>query len=342
MVVVVGGGYAGRMALVRLRSAGVPATLVDARPDWVERTRLHEAAVRGVDVTYPLAPFAARVGAGFVQGRVARVEDRAVLLDDGRALPFQACVVAAGSTSAALDDPAAIHGQLRALSDGARVSVVGAGLTGIELATEIAESRPGLRVTLHGPLRDLSAAGERVLADTFAHLGLDHDPAYADAPDADLVLRTVGFRAPAWLASSGLPVDADGRVIVDGALRVPGRAVVAAGDCAATPLRMSCASAMPMGCHAADTAARLLRGDEPRPLAFGFFARCVSLGRSAGLFQLVHPDDRPRATAFGGRTGATIKEWILTSVARMPEWEAGAGVSLYAWPRAPLTPALTA
>lgn len=63
-------------------------------------------------------------------------------------------------------------------------------------------------MNLHGPLRDFSAAGERVLAETFARLGLDHDPAYADATDADLVLRTVGFHAPAWLAASGLPVDA--------------------------------------------------------------------------------------------------------------------------------------
>ena len=44
---IVGGGYAGRMALSRIAGAGHAVTLIDPRDHWVERTRLHEAARRG-------------------------------------------------------------------------------------------------------------------------------------------------------------------------------------------------------------------------------------------------------------------------------------------------------
>lgn len=336
MVIVIGGGYAGRMALARVRAAGLPATLVDGREAWVERTRLHQAAARGLAVERPLAPFAERLGANFVRGRVARIEAGAAVLEDGRTLAFDAAIVASGSTAHELDDAAALHAKVCALPDGAEIAVIGAGLTGIELATELAEAHPRLRVSLHGPLRNFSPAGIRVLEAAFARLGVRYDDARVESPlDVALAVSATGFRAPGWLAASGLPVDDRGRIVVRATLQVEGRPeVVAAGDNAATPYRSSCAVAMPMGCHAADTVVRHLRGGEPRPFQFGFFARCLSLGRGSGLFQLTHPDDAPRSTVIGGRAAAWIKEAILRSTVAMPEWEASAGVPLYAWPPA--------
>jgi NADH:ubiquinone reductase (H+-translocating) len=125
----------------------------------------------------------------------------------------------------------------------------------------------------------------------------------------------------------------DEPVAVAAHLRAAARA---AGDCAGTPLRMACATAMPMGCHAADVVVRAARGAEPRPFRFGFLIRCVSLGRSRGLIQGVDALDGP-TWALGGRTAAAVKEAICQVAARSADWEAGSGVPLYGWSKAELT-----
>jgi NADH dehydrogenase FAD-containing subunit len=96
---------------------------------------------------------------------------------------------------------------------------------------------------------------------------------------------------------------------------------------------MACATAMPMGCHAADTVLRTLRGQAPAPFGFAYMARCVSLGRRQAVVQLLDGDDRPRPTAIRGLPGAWVKEVILRAAAAMPSWEASSGAPLYAWPR---------
>ena len=375
MVVVVGGGYAGRMAVVRLRAAGLPTTLVDPAREAVERTRLHEAVATGRDVSIPLGPWAERIGATHVRGRVVGVERDRVWLASGEEVRFDHLVVAAGSVPdrrgvAGLDalgdevllglatpeQAAAAHARLETIGENrGRVAVVGAGLTGIELAAEIAEAHPDIGVTLigavggpgvggysdrgqalvHRALRDLGVAIVEARAHGVDAAGVETDRGRIDA---DAVAWAGGMRPAPWLAESGLPTDASGRVVVAPSLVVAGLPnVVAAGDCAATGLRMACATAMPAGCHAAATVLSLARGEAPAPFRFGYALRCVSLGRSRALVQGTRADDTP-TWAVGGRAAAALKETILIAAARMHRWEAGAPVPLYGWPRAPISP----
>lgn len=355
MVVVIGLGYAGRMATVRLRAAGLEVTAIDARAHATERTRLHEAAARGRDVEMPLGPWLQRIGAGWRHGRVVEVGPGRVLLEDGQELRCDAVVVTAGSE---IDD----HGVpgvwehahhvstaesaarlYRALPTAGRVRVVGAGATGLELATEIAEAHPGLRVSLLGRGDAFSPRGAKALADALEALrieriegrvtrvsdgGLETD---RGSLASDLTIWAGGMRAPAWLARSGLPTDGSGRVQADATLEVPGLdGVVVAGDCAATGLRMACASAMPTGCHAADTVIRRMRGERARPLSFAFVARCISLGRHRAVMQGVDAGDSP-TWAISGRGAVLAKETILWSAARMHAFEAGTGLPLFGW-----------
>ncbi|MEZ4240479.1 MAG: FAD-dependent oxidoreductase [Myxococcota bacterium] len=360
MVTIVGGGFAGRIAAVRLRRRGLDVTLVDARAASVERTRLHEAAARGRDVEAPLDVFADGIGARFVQGRAARVDDGALHLADGRAVPFDQLIVATGSVP---DDGRGVPGArehavaLGGPEDAARIRdrvaagedaiVVGAGLTGLELATELAEAWPDRRVTLVGRLEAWSPRAEQIVRQSLADLGVVHVEAEVTAVDAagaqtaqgrldgPLVAWTAGMRPSPWLADSGLPLDDRGRVRVTPTLQVEGHpTVLAAGDCAGTALRMACATAMPMGCHAAAGAVALAGGREPEPLHFGYAARCVSLGRRHAVMQGTDRADAP-TWAVGGWAAVQLKEGILWSVTRVLGWEAS-GLPLYAWVGGPL------
>ncbi|QEY32422.1 selenide, water dikinase SelD [Synechococcus sp. RSCCF101] len=108
------------------------------------------------------------------------------------------------------------------------LTVVGSGLAGVEVALALRQRWPERRLALlarpgrpSGPLRRcLARAGvERV----------ERWPADSAGP----VIACTGSRAPAWLAESGLPVQADGRVLTDANLQVQGHPVIlAAGDCA--------------------------------------------------------------------------------------------------------------
>lgn len=73
---------------------------------------------------------------------------------------------------------------------------------------------------------------------------------------------------------------------------------------------MSCAAAVPLGGHAADTILARIRGTDVEPLSLGYAGQCISLGRHRGLMQLVHADDTPRRLIVPGPAGAWVKERV--------------------------------
>ncbi len=167
-VIVAGGGYAGVLAANRLAGkleAGVRVLLVSLGDTLTDRIRLHERAARGRDVEHALA--------SLLHPRVERISARVVGVDPGRRalairsgaerheLHYRALILALGSrvespiphTSAPhasaladVESAQAFHQALRGLPAGARVAVIGGGLSAIELSSEIAEARPELEV----------------------------------------------------------------------------------------------------------------------------------------------------------------------------------------------------
>ena len=96
--------------------------------------------------------------------------------------------------------------------------------------------------------------------------------------------------------------------------------------------RMGCVSAMPMGAHAgANIAARISAG-RLAPFCFGFFIRCVSLGRRDGLVQFVDAQDRPTERVLTGRAAALVKELICRMTLESVRGELRTGLPLVYWP----------
>ncbi|WP_026341035.1 NAD(P)/FAD-dependent oxidoreductase [Actinomadura atramentaria] len=325
-IIVVGAGYAGLTAALRL-APGNAVTLIAPGRVFTERVRLHElAAGSRASAAHPLARFLAGTGVRHVAARAVALdpEAREVTTDTGETFGYDRLVYAAGSRTAAPDDP-----RVRTVEQASdvrtrpgTVAVVGGGLTGVELAAELAETRPGVTLITEGELApDLSSQARAYLRAALTRLGVAVTEGRRVAPadvDADTLVWAAAMTPNTEPAvAAGLAADANGRLRVDAALRsVSHPDVVVAGD-AAAGLRMACATAIPTGSRAASTVRAELRGDAPDPLRFRYYAKCVSLGRSDGLLQFLDADDAPRDRVWTGRRAAWTKEQIVLSTTRM-------------------------
>lgn len=350
-VVVIGAGYAGVMAANRLVSRGggrVRVTVVNPRVEFVERIRLHQLTAATADAVVPLTEVLDPLVALRIS-TVTRIAEKSVLLADGSELGFDRLVYAVGSRSTVrehahtvgdLEGARRLRRRLRELPGGATVTVVGAGLTGIETAAEIAEAYPGVAVRLlsAGPIGGgLPDRGQRRVTVRLQRLGVEvrtgvrAERVGSDSVELDdgtvlasaCTVWAAAFEVPELARTSGLPVDGAGRLRTDESLACVERPdIVGVGDAVAPPervaahLRMSCQAAIPLGATGADTVLALVDGRVPAPLSIGMVLQCVSLGRGAGYVQTVRADDTSRRWAIGGRPAATVKEQICRGTLR--------------------------
>ncbi|MEV6419543.1 FAD-dependent oxidoreductase [Streptomyces sp. NPDC051662] len=361
-IVVLGAGYAGAYVAGtlarRLSPADTEITVVNAEPDFVQRLRLHQLAA-GQEIKAPqLADVFVGTGIRLRLACVTAVDpERQVVAvadaEGGGELGYDTLLYALGSHAAgrgvpgvaehAFDvssRPAALRlrARLDSLSrrdeDGS-VLVVGDGLTGIETATEIAESRPGLSVALvaRGELgAPLSAGARSHLRRACDRLGITVlEQISVEAVEAtrvlcadgtalasDATVWTAGFAVSPIAATSGLEVTENGRIVVDRTMRSVSRPnVYAVGDSAyaigdnGRPLPMSCASAGYTGMQAASAIVGRLTGRKIPNTKLEYLGNHISLGRRDGILQMVDGEAQAKPKYVGGRKAARIKAGIL-------------------------------
>ncbi|MEU4447183.1 FAD-dependent oxidoreductase [Actinosynnema sp. NPDC050801] len=362
-VIVLGAGYAGAHAagnlVRRLHPDDFEITVVNAEPDFVERLRLHQVAA-GRDLRpRGLAEMFAGTGIRLRLAHVTEVdvEHRTVTVTDGEGadrLDYDTLLYALGSTVADHGVPGVaehafhvagrpsalrLRRRLDELGGHGTVLVVGGNLTAIEVATEIAESRPGLRVSLvtTGELGGwLGAKARRHLLRAFDRFGIAvHEHTTVDRVEAtgafaedgtgfaaDVTVWAAGFAAHPIAAASGLDVEANGQIRVDRMMRsVSHPDVYAAGDSVhaigenGRPLPMSCASAGFTGMQAVASIIGDLTGRKIAKTSLVYVGNHISLGRRDAIFQAVGRDVRPKSWALRGRPAARLKAAILRGAA---------------------------
>lgn len=325
-IAIIGAGYAGLLAANRATERGHRVTLINERETFIDRIRLHEyiAGSRPPHrTTRPLRSMV-RVQVRVCVDRATAYETGAVTLQSGEILTAEHILITTGSSAASGGWEWAIQSrnQVEALTGDATVAVLGAGLTGIEVASEIATTRPELKVVLVDPRTpgwDMSSRARHSLHRSLDRLTVE---VRTTAPaSSDITIDCTGFERDSL--TGGAVID------VDEFLRVPGRERVwGAGDAvrvARQPhLRMACATAEPLAAHAIDQIERHVRATDMRPVSLGYAGRCLSLGRRDGLIQFVHRDDSPSGRIWTGRPAALAKEslcrFAVMAPVRLARW----------------------
>jgi NADH dehydrogenase len=278
-VVIIGGNFAGLVAASRL-SSDHDVTVVDARADFEWTPNIHEI-LSGVksreSVVLPRAECVNRYGHTFVQDVVTRIDrdSSTVITESGLALPYDACLVAAGSVRTtfgiegadqyalglrSVGDAVRIAGRLDKLATRKRrasVVVVGGGVTGIEVVGEILRRREqGDEFNIH-----VVEVESDILDEQLDGLASDAQERFAPYPvtvhtntaieqvnarsvvldngeklTADLCIWSAGMVLPEFLRDAGLNEADDQWLPVDDTLQsLYADNIFIAGDCATLP-----------------------------------------------------------------------------------------------------------
>lgn len=352
-VLIIGAGYAGVSAAKRLARSSARVTIVNPRADFVERIRLHQMLAGNRAATVPLPALLPRA-TRLVQDSATRIdaEQQTVTLSGGTVLDFDYLIYAVGSRSrlgaipgasehavavGSLEDTVTARQRFARLPEHSCVTVVGGGLTGVELASELAELGSHLvrLVTDEQVAPTVSDKGRTYLRRRLDTLGVEliENTAITEiqqtkvvledgrALASDLSVTTALVELPTLARDSQLATHSDGALQVTRSLiSTSTPAVVGAGDSAritAAPVRMSCQAAIPLGAHAAETILHLINRTTPKPVRPKFIGQCISLGRNSALWQQTSSADEPIPLIATGRAGALIKEQICASTLRL-------------------------
>lgn len=349
-IVVVGSGFAGMWAALAAaravalagREGEIAVTVVSPTPALVIRPRLYEGALD--DVAPDLGPLFAAVGVRYLAGAVETINHQRKTLEiaasDGSRfeLAYDRLVLAAGSrllrpavpglsqyafSVDQLDEAQTLAAHLQSLADQpaspARhtVVVVGAGLTGLETATEMPErlraifgATAAIRVILveQAPVvaAAMGAAARPVIESALAGCGVAVLTGVGveriDAGgvtlkngvriDALTVVWTGGACANPLAAQIPGVRDESGRLVADSHLRAPGAAdifvagdmVHAAADDQGAVALMSCQHAVSLGRVAGYNAAAGLVGLPLHPYSQPKYVTCLDLGAWGALY----------------------------------------------------------
>lgn len=367
-ILIIGGGYAGLSTAHRLsrHASDLAITLIDVKPQFEERIRLHQVAAGQMSQRFSYQNFLESLGVSFLQGKVKTIDPDAneVMVEERSGtvtkLAYDYLVYALGSvmdvhTTSGVSEYACVfdtvmaaehlYAQLEQTPD-AQVLVVGGGLTGIETATELAESMPLLQISLltSEPLQARAEAGgysEKAVAYMMQALSKRQIELHSGARvvelragvacmsdgsqhSFDICIWTSGFKPSALATQAGIQVNDHGQIVVDDCLRsVSHPNIIAVGDAAsvstsaAGACRMGSATALAMGPSGARTIVALLKQQTPPVFRFKYLFRNICFGRDDGLIQFVDSRDYPRSIVWTGAAAAEWKEYVCQETLSM-------------------------
>ncbi|MBT2291932.1 NAD(P)/FAD-dependent oxidoreductase [Paenibacillus albidus] len=321
-LLVLGGGYGGLALIQELLDNHLPADveiiLIDRMPYQGIKTEYYALAAGTVAdyhlrIQFPVHP---RLSVRYREVSSIELDSRVVFLESGEPISYDILAIALGCTDNYHHIPGAdqytcsiqslagtreTYRNLNNVKPYGTVNIVGGGLSGVELAAELRESRPDLNIAILD-------RGERVLSsfparlskyveewfnehhvETRGNISVSHvekDAIYngTQAIATDVTVWTAGIQPVQVVQKLELPKDRGGRILLGEHYQVPDYPeVYVIGDCASLPFAPSAQAAGAQGEQVGQILQALWRGDTPKLHKIRLKGTLGSLGKNAGF-----------------------------------------------------------
>ncbi|RBP91282.1 NADH dehydrogenase [Cytobacillus firmus] len=273
-LVILGGGYGGMRALARLLPNQLPddvsITLIDRVPYHCLKTEYYALAAGTISDQHVRVSFPEHQRLTIKYGEVTKIsiEENKVYLQGEEPVSYDDIIIGLGCEDKYHNVPGAdIHTYsiqtieksrrtyeaLNNLSPGSVVGIVGAGLSGVELASELNESRPDLKVKLFDRGKHILSAFSERLSTYVENWFLEHNVEIINqsnitkveektlynhdkAIHCDAIVWTAGIQPNKVVRDMNVEKDQQGRVVLTKHHNIPGNEhVYVVGDCASLP-----------------------------------------------------------------------------------------------------------
>lgn len=277
-LVLLGGGYGNMRVLLRLLPNNLPLdieiTLIDRTPFHSMKTEFYALAAGTASDHEVRVAFPESERLKMVHGEILEIglEEKCIFMENGERVPYDDLVIGLGCEDKYHDVPGAeeytysiqtignareTFKTLLGLPSGAVVGIVGAGLSGIELASELRESRQDLQIKLfdRSPriLRDFPERLSNFVKKWFDNHNVEVvsnsnitkvEPNmlfnHEETIPVDAVVWTAGIQPVKPVRNLGLACDGSGRVVINQYHQLPNdEHVYIVGDCAALDMAPS-------------------------------------------------------------------------------------------------------
>ncbi|GAB2677051.1 NAD(P)/FAD-dependent oxidoreductase [Paenibacillus thermoaerophilus] len=343
-VVIIGGGYGGQTVANKLLEQDLPAdtrlVLIDRMPFQGLKTEYYALAagtVSDLDIRVPF-PVDPRLTVRYGEITGVDLDRKLVLLDQDDPVPYEYLVLALGCVdkfhgipgadqyTQTIQTLSATRRTYQALNDVrpyGQVTIVGGGLSGVELASELRESRPDLNIRLldRGP-RILSHFPEglsRYVHQWFTehHVELVSNVSVSRVEQGvvynreqpivtDVTVWTAGIQPSPIVQALQLPKDPAGRLIIDAYHQLPDYpGVFIVGDCASLPHSPSGQLAQHQGAQVAEVLQAIWKGTTPHLKKIRLRGMLGSLGKKAGFGVM------GKSTVMLGKVPRLLKSGVL-------------------------------
>ncbi|KAA9008612.1 SidA/IucD/PvdA family monooxygenase [Paenibacillus spiritus] len=321
-LLVLGGGYGGLALIQELLQSHLPhdlqIVLIDRMPYQGIKTEYYALAAgtvadHSLRIAFPEHP---RLSVRYGEVESIDLAGKQVLLADGEQVPYDQLAIALGCTDNHHGIPGApehtcsiqsmagtreTYRRLNNIRPYGNVNIVGGGLSGVEIAAELRESRPDLNITILD-------RGERVLSafpaklsqyveewfnehqvQTRGRISVSHveDGAVYNGSEAilgDVTVWTGGIQPVKPVQMLNLPKDRGGRILLGEYYEVPDYPeVYVIGDCASLPFAPSAQAAGAQGEQVAQVLRALWKNETPRLGKIRLKGTLGSLGKSEGF-----------------------------------------------------------
>lgn len=320
--VILGGGYGGLTLALHLLEKepphGTKIVLVDRMPFQGLKTEYYALAAGTVSeaeirVAFPADP---RIILKYGEVKDVDLERKLVIMEKDEPIAYDRLVIALGCVDRyhgiegaeqyahsiqTLSSSRKAYQAINDLGPYSQVSIVGGGLSGVEIASELRESRPDLNIRIiDRGASILSSFPEKLQAyvrdwfiehdvEMLSHVSLTRvEPTIlhnGNQPIAtDLTVWTAGIQPSPIVQRLNVPKDNQGRVLLNEYYQIPDYPeVFVVGDCASLPFSPSAQAAEAQGKQVAEVMHALWKGETPHLKPIKLKGVLGSLGKKAGF-----------------------------------------------------------